>query len=116
MTSELGAPFNATTEDGVTLYWFDTVVEGLGFNPDTTPNPVLLQPEPWDMSTWDTNPPLTQLIRELAAKASGGVDVTDYLYQQQDLAWFIEQQDQKNWRNSHATQKDHLPGHGDTAG
>lgn len=95
---EATTPFHAATEDGVTLYWFDTVVADLGFNPDTAADPVPLVPEPWDMSKWDTNPPLTQLIRELAIKASGGVDVTDYLYRQQDLAWYIEQQDRKNWR------------------
>lgn len=73
----------AVCTDGLQV-WFETV-QAMGFDPDTAAVPEMPVWEPWD-----SGERLRALQREIAAKVTGGHDVTGFLFRQGELAALLE--------------------------
>lgn len=88
-----GKALVAQRDGDVVLFWFEEVAREF----DLTP-PVIEDPEPW---VWDTDPPLGVLVRELAQRLHPGEDVTGWLYTQQQLLAYMQEQDEASGDGGH---------------
>lgn len=90
-------------EGDTVLVWYENIATQLGLDPNDLTGPAITDPEPWPIPTheemlpppqlWDTEPPLHQMILELAGQlCTDAVQIGDMLFQEQSLAWYLTQQ------------------------